>query len=592
MAIVCAYQFVLQPNEGQSSQDCLDAVRDEIADWICEIYRAVGLTGVAIPFDGTCLAPHPTHELWSEQRECATHRLATIEWVWPEGEDLSLSWLLACTAACDDRSVQVALLIHLVSRPFLLRPLYIGMKANNPLSFLPALVARLLRLWPGTIGGWPIPTQTRLLRENAIDRFVRETLRDPARVLPVVIVNLDGPVKVRGNGIQAAQDRLVGLAQVAALANTAAVHRLAKLLPNDPSWENCPTRVYWPSLPNEPSGTYPLFDAAEMRAKLKSQSLDQVLLTKFIEFSAARYREGELIHAARLAVDREQAAWRQVASTAERDMDAARAEARHAQEERERLRQECDAARQVIRSLQADLSALRDASQGGAAAGTPSPPGTFDELAAELERAWDDNRRLTAEIEADRRQTAELRAELRIHQENWTLFAASRATDGRVPAPVPPSERAFASVAEALQAGGDDFADVLMIWEDARLSAEASPFRTPGKVYRALEAIAEVGRDYFQAKDGGPPLGPVERAFACRVPFKYTGFESQMTLNLYGAERVFHHDDQSRQMQRHLTLGGGDTNNCLQIYFDFDDASQRVLIGYCGRHLSYYRQRT
>ncbi len=101
-----------------------------------------------------------------------------------------------------------------------------------------------------------------------------------------------------------------------------------------------------------------------------------------------------------------------------------------------------------------------------------------------------------------------------------------------------------------------------------------------------------MGRAYFQAKDGGPPLGPVERAFACRVPFKYTGFESHTTLSMYGDERVFHHGEQSRQMQRHLTLGGGDTNNCLQIYFDFDDASQRVLIGYCGRHLPYHRQRT
>src|SRR5262245_21570241 len=39
MAIVCAYQFVLRPQEGQSGPDCFDAVRDEIADWICEIYR-------------------------------------------------------------------------------------------------------------------------------------------------------------------------------------------------------------------------------------------------------------------------------------------------------------------------------------------------------------------------------------------------------------------------------------------------------------------------------------------------------------------------------------------------------------------------
>lgn len=574
MANVCAYQFVLRPHAGQSSRDCLDAVRDEMADWICEFYRAVGLQGVAIPFDGTSLAPYPTHELWSDQRDGASHRLATIEWVWPQGEDPTLSWLLACSAACDDNAVEAALVIQIVSRPFLLRPLYYVLRDNNPLSFLPGLAHRLLRLWPAEIEGWPVPTRHRLLRANALDRFVRETLRHPARVLPVVIVNLTGPVTVKEHGLQTAQDRLVGLAHVASLANPSALRRWSKLLPHDQSWENCPARVYWPCLPNEPPGTHPLFDVKEMQEGLQKQSLDQVLFGKFIHYSAARFREGKLIRAARLAADREGAAWRQTANAAEREVQALRTEARQTQEERDRLRQECDAARQLIRSLQA------------------ARPRSFDELAAELERAWDDNRRLTAEIETQRQQVAEQREELRIHQENWSLFAASRGVPGRVPAPLPPSERTFASVVEALQAAAEDFADVLVVWENARRSAELSPFRTPAKVYRALQAIAEVGRSYFQARDGGPPLGPVEHAFACRVPFKYTGFESQTTLHLYGNERVFHHEDQSRQMQRHLTLGGGDTNNCLQIYFDFDDAAQRVLIGYCGRHLPYHRQRT
>jgi hypothetical protein len=587
MANVCAYQFVLRPREGQSSQDCLDAVRDEMADWICEIYRAVGLDGVAIPFDGTSTPPHPAHELWSDQRECTTHRLATIEWAWPDGDDPTLSWLLSCTVACDDKAVQTALLIQIVSRPFVLRPLHFVLKENNPLSFLPSLATRLLRLWPAEIGGWPIPMEVRTLRANAIDRFVRETLLNDARVLPVVVVNLGGPVNIRGDGLQGAQNRLLGLAQLVALANTSAGQRLSQLLPNDPTWEDCPLRVYWPCSSYDPPGVQALFSPQEMAQELQGKALDQVLLTKFLEFSAVRYREGDLIRAARLAVDRERAAWRHTANTAERETDNARTESRQAQEERDRLRQECDTARQVIRSLQTDLAALSDTARGSAARSE-----SFDELATELERAWDDNRRLTAAIEAEQRQLAELRAELRTHQENWNLFASSRAAEGRAPAPAASSERTFLTVADALQAAAEDFADVLEVWPDATRSAALSPFRMPGKVYRALEAIAEVGRDYFQAKDGGPPLGPVERAFACRVPFKYTGFESHTTLNLYGAERIFHHGEQSRQMQRHLTLGGGDTNNCLQIYFDFDDASQRVPIGYCGRHLPYHRQRT
>jgi hypothetical protein len=574
MATICAYQFVLRPLKGQSSRDCLDASRDEIADWICDIYRSVGMQGVAIPFDGTCLSPHPSHELWSEQRECTTHRLATLEWVWPEGNDPSLSWSFSAAAACDEEAVEVALVIQIVSRPFLLRPSHYAMTPNNPLSFVPALVKRLLHLWPGEIAGWPIPTQYRALRVNTIDRFVRETLRHPARVLPVVIVNLTGPVNVKENGLQGAQDRLLGLAHVAALINKSAVERLMKVLGNESSWEGCPARVFWPLLPGDPGGPHLQFDEAEIRRELQRYSLDQVLLKKFVEYNAERFREGERIRAARLAVDREQSAWRQAARTAESELNGLQAELRQMREERDRLRQECDTARQLVLSQQS------------------TRPQSFDEFAAEVERAWDENRRLTTEIEKERQQLEELREELRIHQENWSYFASSGAAAIRPSEVMPPRERSFADAADALRAAAEDFADVLLVWDDAYRSAEASLFRTPPKVYRALQAIAEVGRAYFQARDGGAPLGPVERAFACRVPFKYTGFESQTTLHLHGDERVFHHHNDSRQMQRHLTLGGGDTNNCLQIYFDFDDVAQRVLIGYCGRHLPFYRQRT
>jgi hypothetical protein len=586
MANVCAYQFVLRPHEGQTSHACFDAVRDEMADWICEIYRAVGWQGVAVPFDGTCLAPHPTHELWSDQRVCATHRLASIEWVWPEGEDPTLSWMLACTTACDDKAVEVALIIRIVSRPFLLRPLHFILRENNPLAFLPSLANRLLHLWPAELGGWPIPTKARELRDKQIDEFYRATLHDPKRVLPVVVVNLAGPVQLRGNGLQDAQERLLGLAQVAALVNASAVQRLAKLLPDDPPWENCPARIYWPAVADDVPCNQELFSPADLEQQLQTRALDQVLLTKFLEFSAGRYREGDLIRATRLAVDRERADWRQVADTAERELSSLRTETRQAVEERERLRQECDTAWQLIHSLQGDLAALRETKP---ATGTAQ---SFDELATELEKAWDENRRLTAEIENERLELAELREELRVHQQNWSLLAAAPASEGKVARPEPTGERAFAEVAEALQAAAEDFADILVIWDDARQAADKSPYRMPGKVYRALRAIAEVGRAYFQARDGGPPLGPVEQAFSCRVPFKYSSFESETTMRMYGSERVFHLGNDSRQMQRHLRLGGGDTNNCIVIYFDFDDATQRVLIGYCGRHLHYHRQRT
>ena len=52
----------------------------------------------------------------------------------------------------------------------------------------------------------------------------------------------------------------------------------------------------------------------------------------------------------------------------------------------------------------------------------------------------------------------------------------------------------FATVADALAAAMAQFADVLTVWESAVRSAQESPFATPAKVFRALQAIAEVGR--------------------------------------------------------------------------------------------------
>jgi hypothetical protein len=188
----------------------------------------------------------------------------------------------------------------------------------------------------------------------------------------------------------------------------------------------------------------------------------------------------------------------------------------------------------------------------------------------------------------------ELEAVLRGRKDGGALPRAGAGARGAAASEpwAPDGERTFDSIAQALQAAAEESADVLVVWEDAAQSAEQSLFPSPAKVFRALRAIAEVGRDYFKAQRGGPSLGPVELAFRRRVPFKYTGFESQTTLALFGAERVFHHEGQARLMQRHLTLGGGTTNHCLQIYFEFDDDARRVLIGYCGRHLRYSRGRT
>lgn len=271
------------------------------------------------------------------------------------------------------------------------------------------------------------------------------------------------------------------------------------------------------------------------------------------------------------------------------------AELKEVRQERERIRKAWDTAQQQVKALrqeaadaQAQLAAAREA-LADASRATHNP----DELFAELELALQENERLRQESETARQRAAELEADLRNTKDNLARLWETPSSTAPAPAPPGPmSERHFDTVVDALRAAALEFADVLVVWEDAIQSAEASLFTSPGKVFHALRAIAEVARAYFQARDGGPPLGPVVEAFRQRVPFKYTGFESQTTLGHFGSERVFHHQGQSRQMQRHLTLGGGQTSNCLQIYFEFDNGGRHALIGYCGRHLPFCRQRT
>jgi predicted nucleic acid-binding Zn-ribbon protein len=304
------------------------------------------------------------------------------------------------------------------------------------------------------------------------------------------------------------------------------------------------------------------------------------------QLSGDCFREGHIIRAARAALAIEGAARRRGIATLTAKLPQIEAEAEEARQARERLRQDRDTlqrqletARHEVANLRAELLAIREFHS----------PKKDDELSAELERAWDENHRLQVEIEAGRKRVAELAEHLRAAQENLAQLWQS---PDDLSLAIPSEERSFTSVAAALSAATTEFGDILTVWEEAVRSAEQSLFASPDQVYRALLAIVEVGRDYFSARAREVAGGPLDRVFQKRIPFKYTGFESATTLSRYGADRVFRHGELSLQMQRHLTLGGGQTNNCLQIFFEFEDMNQRVLIGYCGRHLPYAGQRS
>lgn len=665
MAVIWRYQFEIQPGNGQTSQTCHTEVRDMLAAWVRGSFRPPEALPPQLLFDGAWVSPSAGQQIQTDQGECDTHRLATLEWIVPEPPAAEYLFQLSAVLAADKQAVEASLLLQYLPRTFALREQFFSLREPNPLAQLPSLLSKLLRDWPCRIEGWPLGQCAQRLSKHEVDSFVQEVLVNPKRVLPVVLLYGGRSLSFADVDLAKAQNSLQALAQVAVLHDEAAAVRLANLLGMERSLYGGVLRMYWPGFTRQASAQRHPLRTLEEFEKL-APPLGQALYRILTPLNANCIREGRIIRAAREALATVPRRQRQInasfalGSSAEQMLQqmeadfaarlsaeqqkqrrveasfaahlfaeqqkkqprkeprftarssakrkkqpqkkddftsrlaALESELQQVRQERENQRQRRQEAEKVAETLRRELdSASLIAATTKAQPGGERGAAISEELSGELERVWDENDRLVTEGEAARQRIAELEAELRVSKENWALLGQEQPSLESAPSNSSlGAQRSFDSAAAALRSAADEFADVLSVWEDAWRSTEQSTFSSPHKLFQALQAIAEVGRAYFEAQQGGPLLGPVERAFANRVPFKYSAFESQTTLSRYGAERTFHHGEQSRQMRRHLTLGGGTTNNCLQIYFDFDDVSQRVLIGYCGRHLRFCRQRT
>jgi hypothetical protein len=147
---------------------------------------------------------------------------------------------------------------------------------------------------------------------------------------------------------------------------------------------------------------------------------------------------------------------------------------------------------------------------------------------------------------------------------------------------------------EALEVADDEFA-VLDVWSDAREAARDSNYSQPDKLYRALEAIAAVGRREIECFEDDEGLGETWASALQKeaaIPIDHSLKESEITSSQY--ERTFtdRNSNQSATIERHLTFGqGGSHSNALQIYFSPpEDADDDVDVGHCGPHLEHYSQ--
>lgn len=220
---------------------------------------------------------------------------------------------------------------------------------------------------------------------------------------------------------------------------------------------------------------------------------------------------------------------------------------------------------------------------------------SLESHAARLSAEWrrqrnvKDDRRVLEELEKATDDLQEKNVVLRrqlegLIQENSLLRTRLESTQGVE------VEHTFKSVAEAVKAATDRFAESLVFTKRAFESASDCPFTRPDEVYDALRCLSEYATEVRSAVNAGStrPKGLKEWLRARGSAVEYAAGESESTRHDRDAQvdRTVVHLDKKVVMSKHLKIGAGSPNHCFRLYFEplEDEGARNFLIGLIGRH--------
>ena len=538
MANVFSIQFEVIPKKEESGEAVSDALHQQVANWVVDKYAWHWKIASHFPLHGETLVPLANHSIQSSLSQVSDGHLERLRWVHPADQDPSLVWTTDIVIARRGEKVQFALQLDVASRHYVVRP------AWAPLG-RPRVVTQILRQFSCWVGPQPLLTNKQDIFTPDVEALVQDVLLNEKRTLPVVVVSHDRFGERPVIDADRIQQTLMGFAQVVVM-DKWATFRLTDLLTKPLSCYNGAVRVYWPGLclSSNPLD-HPLYlpDVLQ-KHEFSGKPIDKHLFTFLARISAFRYVDGDVI--------------REV----QHELDAAR-------------RSEVEKTKLQLQKAMVDAGAV------------PELKEEMDRLWRELERSWDETALLRTRVSDLEGENERLKGNWAIYQEHQTGVPDTETSGAPDTA-----EPDLKSVIEALEAVERDFGGDLIVYDSARRSAEASDFARPQDVYRALMAVRDIGRLQFQAKANGESMGSWDAQFKSRGFTQYSPDESQTTKTQYGKQRKFTHNGKTRSIFRHLDLGGGDRKNCLQIYFEPDNESEKTIVAYCGTHLPFARQRT
>lgn len=508
---------------GETSGQGFERLWGLAADWVESVYQERWSVACKVVANQPRLSPLPGHGVQAQREGVyGVCELANLEWTYPDDTDAGLQWIVASQFARNGPKIEASVAIRIVSTHPIAKPLSYNLKR-------PALVDKILQNFACSIGKSPIPLKFRELEKFDADLFVEEVLCAPDRWLPVVSVSPQQGIRDYLLDPAELQQTLLGHAQVVAFRDIAAGRAWTDALGvKELSCYNGAVRLYWPGFTRKSKPPeHPLYMADSIRFHTdQHQPLGPHLFRTLVAVSGFRFSNPPVARLVREAIDRDkQARFHEMVKNAK------------AHEESGQIMQE-------------------------------------------LERAWDQIKVLQQERDAGRNQIAELTRELEAQKEAWQGYRGQKPGEA-APQLAAPRE-AVKSVVEAVERATADFGQTLIFLPDALESARKSPYQWPDKVYGLFQALDELTMQWQHTGSIGSGWHHALKPKG----YDYSEFISPTAKGKYGNEYTFNYENQPVLCQHHVTLGARSADTCISIHWHRDEARKRLVIAWCGKHLS------
>ena len=163
---------------------------------------------------------------------------------------------------------------------------------------------------------------------------------------------------------------------------------------------------------------------------------------------------------------------------------------------------------------------------------------------------------------------------------NWRIAyeAEVRSKDASAPEPIPAEVE---TVRRAVDLARTRYRDRL-VFRLNKKSDQDYNYSRPKEVWDALEWLATT---YHDSQTGEAQIIDLNESIRNTCGgWEYKSNQTDITFNMYREWYTTTKDGKTYELRKHLSKGTGRDSNVIRIAFNWDEQSQRVIVGYIGPH--------